>query len=313
MTTIREVDIQTINETFGEKKNEKNILQKEREKRKEKYNKKDKEVKDLKVPKEQRIKVKLHSEKPVEPVVEQVAEHSEEVPQEVPQEVSQEVSQPVPKEVPKETSKDEVKEVVTQKTFIVSSSKISDFKQKRTARVQSKEEFVDNLQYTKPCQFCVKKKVEGKDCEWGVCYREVCTYAHSLEELQIAPCSFRDRCMKKDGCLDRKTGKVDGNKKFRCQFKHPGETNDEYYERTGIEKPNLPETSEKTRQARKEKPQEKPREKIQEKPREKIQEKPQEKDQSETTIIQVPRVMQREALELCLMKNLKNFKIILTD
>ena len=105
------------------------------------------------------------------------------------------------------------------------------FQDSGKTRVQSKE-YSENkgLLCTKACHFC-KKNEAG---EWGVCSREKCTFAHSLSELQLSQCSFGDNCKRKNGSNS-------------CQFKHPDETNDKYYSRTGIEKPDLPETSEMTR------------------------------------------------------------------
>jgi hypothetical protein len=106
--------------------------------------------------------------------------------------------------------------------------------------------------------------------------------------------------MKKKGSLNVETGKIEKEKSKCCQYKHPDETNDEYYIRTGSTKPDLPATSEMTRQP-----------KV--KQVSKQEETQHEVMNLDTVVIQVPREMQKEALEMCLMKQLKNFKIILTD
>lgn len=89
---------------------------------------------------------------------------------------------------------------------------------------------------TKPCQYVVRKE-SGPDqlIEYGVCYREVCTFAHSLEELNAPVCAFGERCYKQ----------------IRCTFWHPeAESRDDFYKRTNKPLPDLPATSEKTRQPR---------------------------------------------------------------
>jgi hypothetical protein len=87
------------------------------------------------------------------------------------------------------------------------------------------------LKCTKPCFLVLK----GDSEEFGVCERETCTFAHSLDELQLAKCAFGSKCYKRN------------DKSNTCQFSHPGETHEQFYKRTGQEKPKLPETSEKTR------------------------------------------------------------------
>jgi hypothetical protein len=190
-------------------------------------------------------------------------------------------------------------------------------------------EYAENkgLVCTKACHFC-KKSDSG---EWSVCTREKCTFAHSLSELQIGQCSFGETCKRKNGSNC-------------CQFKHPDETNDQYYSRTGIVKPDLPETSEATRRpgeaarrptetARRPSSREEgdrssfskssgnmtsrePREHIR---REKASEpkacepKASQTKVSDTIVIHVPSCMKREALEMCLAKGLTNFQIVLTD
>lgn len=215
-------------------------------------------------------------------------------------------------------------------------------------RSKSKEEIVSALLCTRACLFC-KRKESG---EWGVCFREKCTFAHSLSELQLPICGFGDNCKRKSGPNS-------------CQFKHPAENTEQYYSRTGLVKPDLPETSEQTRKKegmteRKEKrdykkefPVRKDRtdrvekvEKFAHKDRmdrtdrverfvhkdrqdrmdrqerhdrvEKVDHKERSqtvetKPQSDRILIHVPSSMKKEALEMCLSKGLTNFQIILTD
>jgi hypothetical protein len=192
-------------------------------------------------------------------------------------------------------------------TFLVSSSRISELKGElpRHGVLQNKEDIAKTLSFTKPCQFCTKKQ-EDKD-EWGVCYRETCTFAHSLEELQLAPCAFGSNCNRKNGTINRQTGKIDTTQHFRCQFKHPDETNDEFYTRTGRVQPDLPPTSEKTRKPTPRVDTTMPRERASTPVPQVIPEK------SSIVKIHVPKVMQQAALEMCISKGMTDFEIILTD
>ena len=73
---------------------------------------------------------------------------------------------------------------------------------------------------TKACHFVIP--IDGST-EYGVCSRKVCTFAHSLEELNDPMCSFDDRC------------KFD-----TCQFRHMSESRSEWLTRTERTLPNLP-------------------------------------------------------------------------
>jgi len=106
----------------------------------------------------------------------------------------------------------------------------------------SMAERAEGLKCTKPCQF-VKFNDETK--EWGVCYREVCTFAHGFDQLQQPKCLFGEKCNRRNGTQDRQ-GKID--KTNTCQFMHPDETTESFYVRTKRDKPQLPETSVKTHQ-----------------------------------------------------------------
>lgn len=107
-----------------------------------------------------------------------------------------------------------------------------------------KQEISKTLVYTKPCNNVLKKVNETGQVYYGVCQRDVCTFAHSLSELKLPPCGYGDNCNRKHGSMDPRTRNVDTYRK--CQFFHPCETTDQFYMRTGCEKPDLPQTSEKS-------------------------------------------------------------------
>lgn len=93
-----------------------------------------------------------------------------------------------------------------------------------------------NLEFTHPCQFVLRKTDEnGNLGDYGVCYREKCTYAHSLEEYRIKKCLYENKC---------KRG-------YDCPYIHSYETKQEYYDRTGEMVPDLPETNKDSRKPRK--------------------------------------------------------------
>lgn len=88
------------------------------------------------------------------------------------------------------------------------------------------------MRCTKPCSYALTQD-DGKR---GVCYRETCDYAHSLEEYRILPCAFGYSCRYR-----HKT----------CKFLHPRETKDDFFARTRLPKPDLPDTSENVRRPKK--------------------------------------------------------------
>lgn len=98
-------------------------------------------------------------------------------------------------------------------------------------RIADKNSHAKSLARTKPCFHVVPKMKNGKMSGFGVCYRLECTFAHSLEEFNIAPCAFDDECIH-----------------MNCHFLHTCESVDEFYERTGLTSPNLPEVAGKHRQ-----------------------------------------------------------------
>lgn len=98
-----------------------------------------------------------------------------------------------------------------------------------------------DLTATRPCHFVPKKYNEETKTwsDFGTCYRESCTFAHSWQEFRVPACAFGLSCYRKD------------NQWNPCTFLHPQETFDQYYTRTGMDKPDLPETSEKSRKPEK--------------------------------------------------------------
>ena len=81
--------------------------------------------------------------------------------------------------------------------------------------------------------------------EFGVCYRENCTFAHSLEELQAPACQFDNNCRFKNGRYDNKTWEYIPN--TECKFRHTSETVPEWMKRAHISPPKLPETNKLSR------------------------------------------------------------------
>lgn len=109
--------------------------------------------------------------------------------------------------------------------------------------MSDKEKVAKSLTCTKVCRNVVRNKETG---EFGVCRRKVCTFAHSDEELQPPHCSFDHTCRFKYGRNDHKTRiRIPGS---QCKFRHSNETIEEYYKRSGTKHPDLPPTSEKTRE-----------------------------------------------------------------
>jgi hypothetical protein len=120
------------------------------------------------------------------------------------------------------------------------------YKESKRAPHPSRDEIVKSLERSKACYHVLPKTAdEDGNPIFGVCYREHCTFAHSLDEFQLPPCSFGDSCYRINGTKVFKTGKVDRTNK--CAFLHPFETVEKYYQRTGAEMPNLPPTNENSR------------------------------------------------------------------
>ena len=109
------------------------------------------------------------------------------------------------------------------------------------AKMDDKDAMAKSLVGTRACNHV---KRGSPDDEFGVCYRMVCTFAHSLLELNDPMCGFDDTCRFMNG-KPRRDGTID--KKTKCKFRHSNETRDDWVKRTGRTLPDLPETNEKTR------------------------------------------------------------------
>ena len=119
------------------------------------------------------------------------------------------------------------------------------------AAMADKKKVAASLTCTKACRIVTgpyTNPAEGKEPAFGVCTREVCTFAHSDEELQLPVCGFDGNCRFLHGKRDRKTRKIISG--TQCRFRHSSESADEYYKRSKVDRPALPPTSENTRKPR---------------------------------------------------------------
>ena len=98
-------------------------------------------------------------------------------------------------------------------------------------KLQNKEGMAERLNKTK---FCWSVK-QGRQCPHG---KEKCKFAHSFDELRIAPCLFGGMCrfVYKEG--SRYTNQSQGK---TCSYLHPEESRVNYLERTGMDKIKLQE------------------------------------------------------------------------
>ena len=108
---------------------------------------------------------------------------------------------------------------------------ISRFKEEESrsqvfVEMSNNREIGKTLQKTKAC-WNVKK--------FGKCTRHECTFAHTLDEWIPPLCRFGDKCRHIEG----------GKHSLPCKFKHPSETLNEYFTRSGTTYPNLPQTTPK--------------------------------------------------------------------
>jgi len=142
------------------------------------------------------------------------------------------------------------------------------------SRLKDKKAMAERLVCTQPCRNVVIKckpvldkdgqqmKNSGGHLVWSsdpdldeagqyqfvrVCTREVCTFAHSLDEYKLPECQFGKSCRSIWGVVTS-TGDFDERPESRCAFWHRGiESHEEYYERTQRQKPLLPQTAERSR------------------------------------------------------------------
>ena len=91
----------------------------------------------------------------------------------------------------------------------------------------NKDKMADKLKFTKMC----KSVSTGKPCLYP---EGKCRFAHSIEQLQIADCGFGDQCRR----VSWSTSGVCRNKSktVKCDFKHPSETKENFYSRTGLKR-----------------------------------------------------------------------------
>ena len=124
----------------------------------------------------------------------------------------------------------------------------------RTASFEAmadKGKVATSLTRTKACRLVtdpfLNPKV-GETQQFGVCTRPQCTFAHSLEEMQVPSCLFDTNCRFIHGKIDRSTRKRIPD--TRCRFRHSFETINEWIKRSGVKRDPLPETSEYSRKPR---------------------------------------------------------------
>ena len=101
--------------------------------------------------------------------------------------------------------------------------------------MEDKETLAKSLSCTRACNNVLQKQPNN---EYGICVRHVCTFAHSLEELNDPMCQFDTTCRFQYGTVGQN---------HKCMFRHSNETRGDWLKRTGQKLPDLPPTSEKTR------------------------------------------------------------------
>ena len=131
---------------------------------------------------------------------------------------------------------------------------INDPTDPRTASFEAmadKGKVATSLTRTKACRLVtdpfLNPKV-GDAPQFGVCTRPECTFAHSLEEMQVPSCLFDSNCRFIHGKIDRSTRKRIPD--THCRFRHSFETINEWIKRSGVKRDPLPETSEHSRKPR---------------------------------------------------------------
>ena len=111
--------------------------------------------------------------------------------------------------------------------------------------LENKQQMATKLQFTQPCKH-LKQDAQGV---WTACFREVCTFAHSLDEYKCPPCQFDKNCRFRYGRYNNQ-GVLD--KQAACRFKHGNETVEQWCNRIQKPLPHLPQTNEQTRKPKKE-------------------------------------------------------------
>jgi len=93
--------------------------------------------------------------------------------------------------------------------------------------LEDKTKLSEKLKYTKMC----KSVISGKPC---IHPKGQCRFAHSLDQLRIAVCGFGDECRR----VSWNTSGVCRNKSktMKCDFKHPSETEGNFYSRIGLKR-----------------------------------------------------------------------------
>jgi hypothetical protein len=108
-------------------------------------------------------------------------------------------------------------------------------------KMEDKQIISKSLTCTRACKNVKRDYVTKK---FGICYRETCSFAHCLDELNDPMCGFDSTCRFRwgkplhDGSIDTET---------KCIFRHSDETREDWSKRTMRIIPDLPVTAEKTR------------------------------------------------------------------
>jgi hypothetical protein len=136
-------------------------------------------------------------------------------------------------------SKKQEKAVMNSNRWTSSSSSSSsheirdDPRSKAFAKMADKKSLSVTLAGTKACNNVVPNAAGG----YTVCTRSMCTYAHSLDELKVANCTFDDNCRMFYGKYDSHGLTI---RNSQCKFLHTGESLQDWSNRTGSNMPNLP-------------------------------------------------------------------------
>ena len=109
------------------------------------------------------------------------------------------------------------------------------------AKLDNKDELARSLKCTKACKNVITKTAEG---DFGTCYREICSFAHSADEWQPPKCQFGSTCRLLHG-RNNNNGIIYTNTK--CKFIHDNENIKDWKNRTEQDIPDLPPTNEKSR------------------------------------------------------------------